>query len=101
MTYPLSVGLPLVINLSLQGLLWAGVFFHIVWLNRIAMLGISGGTFFLSCISLVFYRILALEKPWSLTIVFGSLLQAAAMANSLLFLYSAYLGAFPEWLPMG
>ena len=41
MGYPLSIGLPLLITLTLQGLLWAGAIWHIEWLNRLALMGIA------------------------------------------------------------
>ncbi len=98
MGYPLSIGLPLLITLTLQGLLWAGAIWHIEWLNRLALMGIASGGIFTACIALVFYRILAVAKPWSLTLSLASLIQFLALANSILFLYSAYVGAFPVWL---
>lgn len=98
MSYPLTTGLPLLLSLVLQGLLWAGVLAHIEWLNRLALLGIAAGGLGIASIALVIYHLLALEKNWSLSIVLAILLQAAALANSVLFLYSAYVGAFPSWM---
>jgi hypothetical protein len=99
MHYPLSIGLPLLLSLSLNGLLWAGALLHIEWLNRLALLGIAAGALGVATIALVFYRVLALDQaPWSLSLSLASLVQFLALANSLLFLYSAYVGVFPQWL---
>lgn len=96
--YPLSMGLPLILSLTVQVLLWAGTLWHIEWLNRLAMLGLAGGGLATACISLVFYRIIALEKPWAWFIIIPSLLQFLALANSILFVYAAYVGALPHWI---
>lgn len=95
--YPLSIGLPLIISVVIHSLLWAGTFWHIEWMNRLSMMGMAGGGLATASIALVFYRILAIEKPWAISIIVASLLQFLAWANSLLFLYAAYVGRLPQW----
>jgi len=98
MGYPLSLGLPLLLSVLLQTLLWVGVLFHVQWLDRIALLGIAAGGLGVASIALLFYRLLAIGRPWSLVITIAMFLQSAAFANSVLFLYSAYTGGFPDWM---
>ena len=98
MVYVFCLYFPLLFSLLVQGLLWVGTFWHIGWLDRIAMLGIAAGGLFGSCIALMLYRLIAIGRPFSIGLSLASLLQFAALANSLLFLYSAYVGVFPAFM---
>ena len=90
--YPFTLFIPLLISLGVQGLLWASDFFFIPWMDRTAILWTSIAGFLAGCIFLVIYRFFATDmKSWSFSLIFCSLLQFAALANSGYFIWQVLM----------
>jgi len=88
MGYPFTLFILLLVSAGVQGLLWASYLFFIPWMDRTAMLWTSVAGIAASCIFLVIYRFFATDmKSWSLSLIFCTLMQFAAIANSGYFLW--------------
>ncbi len=88
MSHPFTLWLPVLISIALQSILWFGDFFYLDWLDRTAILWMSIAGFSAAGLFLVIYRWVASEmEPWSLGLIFASLLQFATMGSSGYFLW--------------
>ena len=96
----LSLILPLSLSLAVQFLLWFNLLFPFNPLfenfNRSLYLAFSLSGFFAACISILFYRILLLEKVSKAAFIIFSVLQFLCILSCAFFFMSSLTG----WLLM-
>jgi len=92
----LPVIFPLSFSLSIQFLLWFNLLFPYNFLfenldrNSYLVFSITG--FFIACISLVFYRILAFEKESKMLFIIAAVLQFLSLLSCIFFAFSSLTG---------
>ena len=92
----LPVIFPLSFSLSIQFLLWFNLLFPynslFENLNRNSYLVFSITGFFIACISIVFYRILALERESKKLFIIAAVLQILSLLSCVFFAFSSLTG---------